>query len=209
MSNLFGDYLGKKGLKQLRIAETEKFAHVTFFFNGQSDVVFKDEDRILVPSPKVATYDLKPEMSAYEVKDKMIEALKTEKYDVVILNFANPDMVGHTGVFDAAVKACSVVDECVGEVVDQVLKQDGVVFLTADHGNAEQMVDYLTGKPMTSHTINLVWLSLISNRKELQKGNITLKPTGGRLADVVPTMLEVMGLEKPSEMTGESLILKK
>ncbi|HPO50710.1 MAG TPA: 2,3-bisphosphoglycerate-independent phosphoglycerate mutase, partial [Spirochaetota bacterium] len=147
-TNLFGEVLSKKGLKQLRIAETEKFAHVTFFFNGQSDVIFEGEDRILVPSPKVATYDLQPEMSAYEVKDKVIEAVKSEKYDVIVLNFANPDMVGHTGIFEAAKKACETVDECVGLVVDEVLKKDGVVFLTADHGNAEQMVDYTTAAPM-------------------------------------------------------------
>ncbi|OHD14524.1 MAG: phosphoglycerate mutase (2,3-diphosphoglycerate-independent), partial [Spirochaetes bacterium GWB1_27_13] len=178
LSHLFGEILSKKGLKQLRIAETEKFAHVTFFFNGQSDLVFEGEDRILVPSPQVATYDLKPEMSAYEVKDKAIEAIKSDKYDVIVLNFANPDMVGHTGDFEAAKKACAVVDECVGLVTDEILKKDGVVFLTADHGNAEQMLDYTTGAPMTAHTSNLVWLSLISKRPELQKDKIRLKVTG-------------------------------
>jgi len=208
LSNLFGEYLGSKGLTQLRIAETEKFAHVTFFFNGQSDVVFKNEDRILVPSPKVATYDQKPEMSAYEVRDKAVEAIKSGKYDVVILNYANPDMVGHTGVYEAAVKACSVVDECVGDVVNVALEMDGVAFVTADHGNAEQMIDYNTNKPMTSHTTNLVWFSLISKRPELQKGKISLKATGGRLADVIPTMMDIMGLEKPLEMEGLSLIEK-
>jgi len=208
LSNLFGEYLAKKNLKQLRIAETEKFAHVTFFFNGQQDIVFEGEDRILVPSPKVATYDLKPEMSAYEVKDKAIEAIRSDKYDVIILNFANPDMVGHTGVFEAAKKACEVVDECVGLVVDEILKKDGVVLLTSDHGNAEQMVDYITGEPMTAHTSNLVWLTIISNRENLQKNKIRIKPTGGRLADIVLTLIEIMGLEKPDSMEGVSLIEK-
>lgn len=207
-SNLFGQYCADNGLKQLRIAETEKFAHVTFFFNGQSDVVFKDEDRILIPSPKVATYDLQPEMSAYEVKDKAVEAINSDKYDVVILNYANPDMVGHTGVYEAAVKACTVVDECVGAVVDAVVAKDGVAFVTADHGNAEQMVDYTTNQPFTSHTTNLVWFSLVSKRPELQKGKISLLATGGRLADVIPTMIDVMGMKKPAEMDGESLIIK-
>ena len=208
LTNLFGQYLADNGKTQLRIAETEKFAHVTFFFNGQSDVQFATEERILVPSPKVETYDLQPEMSAYEVKDKAVEAINSGKYDVVILNYANPDMVGHTGVYDAAVKACAVVDECVGAVVDAAIANDGVVLVTADHGNAEQMVDYITGKPMTSHTTNLVWLSLISNRPELQKDKIRLKVTGGRLADLIPTMIECMGMEKPADMDGESLICK-
>ena len=208
LANLFGQYLADKGMNQLRIAETEKFAHVTFFFNGQSDQVFKNEDRILVPSPKVATYDLKPEMSAYEVKDKTIEAVESGKYDVIILNFANADMVGHTGVDEAALKACEVVDECVGEVVDAVLKKDGTVLLTADHGNAEQMQDYITGEPMTAHTSNLVWLSMISKNPELQNGKVRIKPTGGKLADLIPTMIDIMGLEKPEEINGESLIQK-
>ncbi|MCK5267461.1 MAG: alkaline phosphatase family protein, partial [Spirochaetes bacterium] len=208
LANLFGQYLADKGMNQLRIAETEKFAHVTFFFNGQSDQVFKNEDRILVPSPKVATYDLKPEMSAYEVKDKTIEAVESGKYDVIILNFANPDMVGHTGVYEAALKACEVVDECVGEVVDAVLKKDGTVLLTADHGNAEQMQDYITGEPMTAHTSNLVWLSMISKNPELQNGKVRIKPAGGKLADLIPTMIDIMGLEKPEEINGESLIQK-
>jgi len=208
LSNLFGQYLQDKGLKQLRIAETEKFAHVTFFFNGQSDVVFEGEDRALIPSPKVATYDLKPEMSAYEVKNKAVQLINEDKYDVIILNFANPDMVGHTGVFDAAKKACEVVDECVGEVVNEILKKDGVVLLTSDHGNAEQMIDYNTNSVMTAHTTNLVWFTLISNRKNLQKTNISLKSTGGKLADVIPTLIEIMGMEEPKEMTGISLIEK-
>ena len=170
--------------------------------------MFKGEDRILIPSPKVATYDLKPEMSAYEVKDKALETIKTDKYDVIILNFANPDMVGHTGVYEAAKKACEVVDQCLGEVVDAILEKDGTVLLTSDHGNAETMIDYETNSPMTAHTTNLVWLSIISNRVELQKNKIVLKTSGGTLADVIPTMIDIMGLQKPIEMSGESLIKK-
>lgn len=206
LTNLFGQYLADKGLKQLRIAETEKFAHVTFFFNGQSDVQFENEDRILVPSPKVATYDMQPEMSAYEVKDKAVEAIESDKYDVIVLNFANPDMVGHTGIYDAAVKACETVDDCVGQVIDAVLKKDGVTFLTSDHGNAEVMVDYNTGKPQTAHTNLQVWFHLISNRPELQKGKVAIKPSGGKLADLIPTMIDVMEMETPADMAGESLI---
>ena len=149
---------------------------------------------------KVATYDLQPEMSAYEVRDKAVEAVKSGKYDVIILNYANPDMVGHTGVYEAAVAACSAVDECVGAVTDAVMEMDGVAFVTADHGNAEQMIDYTTNKPFTSHTTNLVWFSLVSKRPELQKGKVAIKATGGRLADVIPTMIEVMKMEKPAEM---------
>lgn len=205
-ANLFGEFIAKQGLRQLRIAETEKYAHVTFFFNGQSDVVFENEDRVVIPSPQVATYDLKPEMSAYEVRDKVLELLDKDIYDVIILNFANPDMVGHTGIFEAAVKACEAVDECVGSVVKKILELDGVVLLTADHGNAEQMRDYITGEPMTAHTSNLVWCTLISNRPELQNGAIRLRPSGGRLADTTPTLLEIMGYQKPAGMDGESLI---
>ncbi len=207
MPNLMGEVISKSGLTQLRIAETEKFAHVTFFFNGQQDDIFKNEDRILVPSPKVATYDMQPEMSAYEVTDKMLEALDTEKYDFIVLNYANPDMVGHTGDLDAATKACKVVDECVGKVVDKVLEKDGVVLLTADHGNAETMVDSETGKPQTAHTINKVWLSIISNRVNLQKDSIELREDG-KLADLSPTILDIMGVKIPNEMTG-NIIYKK
>jgi 2,3-bisphosphoglycerate-independent phosphoglycerate mutase len=208
LTNLFGDFVSKQGLRQLRIAETEKFAHVTFFFNGQSDVVFENEERILVPSPDVATYDLQPEMSAYEVKAKALDAIASDRYDVIVLNFANPDMVGHTGDFKAAKQACEVVDACVGEVVDAILKKDGVALLTADHGNAEQMIDYVTGKPMTAHTSHLVWAHLISNRADLQKQVLRLKPCGGKLADLIPTLIEVMGLEKTTDMEGRSLIEK-
>jgi len=205
-TNLFGEFIARKGLRQLRIAETEKFAHVTFFFNGQSDIVFENEDRVLIPSPQVATYDLQPEMSAHTVRDKVLELLDADLYDVIILNYANPDMVGHTGVYDAAVRACTVVDECVGAVIDKILALDGVALLTSDHGNAEQMRDYQTNEPMTAHTSNLVWCTLISKRDNLQRTQIRLRPVGGRLADLAPTLLEIMGYQKPPEMEGESLI---
>ena len=201
LKNTFGEYISNKGLTQLRIAETEKYAHVTFFFNGGEEKQYKGEDRILVPSPKVETYDLKPEMSAYEVTDKVVEAINSEKYDCIILNYANPDMVGHTGNLEAAIKAIETIDECVGRVVEAVQKQEGVLLITADHGNAEQMIDYKTGEPHTAHTTNLVPLILISERE-----NVKLRE--GKLADIAPTLLELMGLEKPKEMTGESLIEK-
>lgn len=207
LKNLMGEVISNLGLKQLRIAETEKFAHVTFFFNGQQDIVFKGEDRILVQSPKVATYDMKPEMSAYEVTDKMLEALDKEIYSFIVLNFANPDMVGHTGNFEAAIKACKVVDECVGKVVNKVLEKDGVVFLTSDHGNAETMVDPVTGKPQTAHTSNPVWFTIISNREELQKDKIKIKKDC-KLADISPTILHIMGYDIPEEMTGKIMIEK-
>ena len=198
--NTFGEYISKKGLKQLRIAETEKYAHVTFFFNGGEEKQYEGEDRILVPSPKVETYDLKPEMSAYEVTDKVIEAIKSEKYDSIILNYANPDMVGHTGSIDAAVKALETINDCVAKVVEAVKSVDGVLLITADHGNAEQMIDYKTGEPHTAHTTNPVPLAVVG-----LPGNKKVRE--GRLADLAPTMLDIMGLEKPDEMTGESLIV--
>ena len=198
-TNTLGEYISKKGLKQLRIAETEKYAHVTFFFNGGVEQPNEGEDRILIPSPKVATYDLKPEMSAYEVTDAVINALSEDKYDLVILNYANPDMVGHTGVIEAAVKAVETVDECLGKVVDKVVSMDGTVFITADHGNAESMIDYSTGKPMTAHTTNLVPFLYVSNHsKDLKEDGI--------LADISPTILTEMGLDIPKEMEGKSLI---
>ena len=199
IKNTFGEYISRKGLKQLRIAETEKYAHVTFFFNGGEEKQYEGEDRILVPSPKVETYDLKPEMSAYEVCDKVVDAIKSEKYDSIILNFANPDMVGHTGVIDAAVKALEAIDECVQKVVEAINSVNGVLLITADHGNCEQMIDYETGEPHTAHTTNPVPLAIVglpSNRKIKE----------GRLADLAPTMLDIMGLEKPDEMTGVSLL---
>ena len=198
--NTFGEYISKKGLKQLRIAETEKYAHVTFFFNGGEEKEYEGEDRILVPSPKVETYDLKPEMSALEVTDKVVEAINSEKYDSIILNYANPDMVGHTGSLEAAVKAVETIDGCVGKVVEAIEKQNGVLIITADHGNAEQMIDYKTGEPQTAHTTNPVPLILV--------GLEGVKLKEGKLADLAPTMLDIMGLEKPQEMTGESLIEK-
>ena len=201
LKNTFGEYISKLGLTQLRIAETEKYAHVTFFFNGGEEKQYPGEDRILVPSPKVETYDLKPEMSAYEVTDKVLEAIKSEKYNAIILNYANPDMVGHTGNLEAAVKAIETIDECVGKVVEEVENKKGVLLITADHGNAEQMIDYKTGEPHTAHTTNPVPLILIG------MGDVKLKQ--GKLADLAPTMLDIMGLEKPEEMTGESIIVKK
>ena len=198
LKNTFGEYISSKGLKQLRIAETEKYAHVTFFFNGGNEKQYEGEDRILVPSPKVETYDLKPEMSAYEVTEKVVEQIENQKYDAIILNFANPDMVGHTGNLAATVKAIETIDECVGKIIKAINKVQGVVLITADHGNAEQMVDYKTGEPHTAHTTNPVPLILVGME------DVNLKE--GKLADLAPTMLDIMGLEKPEEMTGETLI---
>ena len=198
--NTFGEYISNKGYTQLRIAETEKYAHVTFFFNGGEEKQYKGEDRILVPSPKVETYDLKPEMSAYEVTEKVLSAIEEDKYDNIILNFANTDMVGHTGNLEAAIKAVEVIDECVGKIVNLVREKEGVLLITADHGNAEQMIDYKTGDPHTAHTTNVVPLILVGME------NVQLKP--GKLADLAPTMLDIMNLEKPEEMTGESLIVR-
>jgi len=199
IKNTFGEYISNQGCSQLRIAETEKYAHVTFFFNGGNEVKYEGEDRILVASPKVATYDLQPEMSAYEVTDKVVDVIRKNETDVIILNFANCDMVGHTGVLEAAIKAVETVDECIGKIVNEVLKVEGTIIITADHGNAEQMIDYATGDPHTAHTTTPVPL-IIAGCKE----DIKLKE--GRLADIAPTMLDLMGLEKPEEMTGESLI---
>ena len=200
IENTFGEYISKKGLTQLRIAETEKYAHVTFFFNGGREVPYANEDRILIPSPKVETYDMQPEMSAVEVTRNVVDAIKSRKYDAIILNYANPDMVGHTGNLEATIKALEVLDNCIGEVVKEIENQNGHLIITADHGNAEQMIDYKTGEPHTAHTTNEVPLVLIG------KENIKLKT--GRLCDLVPTMLELMELEKPEEMTGVSLIEK-
>ena len=199
VANGLGEYLSQMGLTQLRIAETEKYAHVTFFFNGGTETVFPGEDRVLVPSPKVATYDLQPEMSAVEVTDKCVERIESGAYDVIILNFANCDMVGHTGVFDAAVKAVETVDTCVGRVVDATLKMGGIAMITADHGNAEQMEEP-DGSPMTAHTTNPVPFILCGAGTELR--------SDGRLADIAPTILDVMGLACPPEMDGKTLIIK-
>ena len=197
--NGLGEYLSQMGMTQLRIAETEKYAHVTFFFNGGSETVFPGEDRCLIASPKVATYDLQPEMSAVEVCDKCVERIESGAYDVIILNFANCDMVGHTGVFEAAVKAVETVDECVGRVVDATLKMGGIAMITADHGNAEQMTE-ADGNPMTAHTTNPVPFILCGAGTELR--------ADGRLADIAPTILDVLGLACPEEMDGSTLILK-
>ena len=203
IKNTFGEYLAAHNMTQARIAETEKYAHVTFFFNGGVEEPNKGEDRILVKSPKVATYDLKPEMSAYEVCDKLVDAIKSDKYDVIIINFANPDMVGHTGVEAAAIKAVEVVDECVGRAVDALKEVDGQMFICADHGNCEQLVDYETGEPFTAHTTNPVPFILVN-----ADPSYTLRENGC-LADIIPTLIELMGMEQPAEMTGKSLLIKK
>ena len=201
LTNTYGEVVSNHGLTQLRIAETEKYAHVTFFFNGGEEKQYPGEDRILVPSPKVATYDLQPEMSAYEVTEKVVKAINSEKYDTIILNYANPDMVGHTGSLPAAIKAVETIDECVEKVVEAILAHDGKLIITADHGNCEQMIDYKTGEPHTAHTTNPVPLILVSNDE-------SLKVKSGKLADLAPTMLELLGIEKPKEMTGESILVK-
>ncbi len=204
LTNTFGEYLAANGKTQARIAETEKYAHVTFFFNGGVETPNKGEDRILVNSPKdVATYDLKPQMSAYEVCDKLCEAIKSDKYDVIIINFANPDMVGHTGVESAAIKAIEVVDECVGKAVDAIKSVDGTMFICADHGNAEQLVDYESGAPFTAHTTNPVPFILVNYDSSY------ILRENGCLADIIPTLLQIMGMEQPKEMTGKSLLIKK
>lgn len=203
IKNTLGEYLAACGKTQLRTAETEKYAHVTFFFNGGIEAPNKGEERILVNSPKVATYDLQPEMSAYQVADNLVNAIKSDKYDVIIINFANPDMVGHTGIEAAAIKAVEAVDECVGKAVDAIKEVDGQMFICADHGNAEQLLDYQTGDPFTAHTTNPVPFILVNYNTDY-----TLR-SEGKLADIAPTLLEMMGLPKPEEMTGESLLIKK
>lgn len=199
LKNTFGEYISGKGLKQLRIAETEKYAHVTFFFNGGVEKTYEGEDRALINSPKVATYDLQPQMSAYEVTDELLSRIASDKYDVIILNYANCDMVGHTGVFEAAVKAVEAVDDCVGKIVDAVLAKGGVCLITADHGNADKMYEP-DGSPFTAHTTNPVPFVVVGYDCKLREG--------GRLADIAPTMLDILGLEQPAEMDGESLIAK-
>jgi 2,3-bisphosphoglycerate-independent phosphoglycerate mutase len=199
VKNNLGEYLSRMGMTQLRIAETEKYAHVTFFFNGGVERQYEGEDRVLVPSPKVATYDLQPEMSAWEVTEKCVERILSGEYDVVILNFANCDMVGHTGVFDAAVKAVETVDTCVGKVVEATMQMGGIAMVTADHGNAEQMLQEDGKSPMTAHTTNPVPFILCGAGTVLRRG---------RLADIAPTILDVLGLELPPEMDGKTLIVK-
>lgn len=203
IANTFGQFLADHKKTQVRIAETEKYAHVTFFFNGGVEEPNQGEDRILVPSPKdVATYDLKPEMSAYGVCDKLVEAIRSNRYDVVIINFANPDMVGHTGIEAAAIKAVEAVDTCIGRVVEAIREVDGVMFICADHGNVEQLADYKTGEPFTAHTTNPVPFILVNGEP-----GVTLRE-GGALCDIAPTLIDLMGMEQPKEMTGKSLLVK-
>ena len=201
VKNSLGLYLSELDFTQARIAESEKFPHVTYFFDGGVDGKIKGCDKFHIPSPSVATYDLKPEMSAPEVTEKVVDAINSKKYDVIILNFANPDMVGHTGSLPAAIKAVETIDECVQKVVDAMLAHNGTILITADHGNCEQMIDYKTGEPHTAHTTNPVPLILVTNDE-------TLKVKSGKLADLAPTMLEILGIEKPEEMTGESILEK-
>ncbi len=203
ITNTFGEFLASHNMTQARIAETEKYAHVTFFFNGGVEVPNPGEDRFLVNSPKVATYDLQPEMSAYEVCDRLVDCITCGKYDVIIINFANPDMVGHTGVFEAAVKAVETVDTCVGRAVDALLKVNGQMIICADHGNCDQLIDYETGEPFTAHTTNPVPFIMVNYDEGYELRS------GGCLADLVPTLIEMMGMEQPPEMTGKSLLVKK
>ncbi|MTJ82136.1 MAG: 2,3-bisphosphoglycerate-independent phosphoglycerate mutase [Telmatospirillum sp.] len=200
LERILGEVVADAGLSQLRIAETEKYAHVTFFFNGGREAVFEHEDRILVPSPKVATYDLKPEMSAVEVTDKLVEAIGTGKYDLVVVNYANGDMVGHTGILEAAIKAAETVDNCLGRLTAAVEKAGGSLLITADHGNAELMRDQVTGEPYTAHTVGKVPAILVGGPAGVDA------LSEGRLADVAPTVLALMGMEQPAEMTGHSLL---
>ena len=199
IKNTLGEFLSNHKIPQLRIAETEKYAHVTYFFNGGIEKQYDGEDRILVPSPKVATYDLQPEMSAYMVTDKVLRAIESDKYKVIILNFANCDMVGHTGIMEAAEKAVEAVDTCANKVINAILSKKGNVILTADHGNAEKMIDYETKKPWTAHTTNPVECVIAGD------GDITLRKNG-RLADISPTILDLLDMDAPKEMTGSSLI---
>lgn len=203
LANTFGEYISRHGKTQLRIAETEKYAHVTFFFNGGVEYPNEGEERVLIPSPKVPTYDHMPSMSAYEVTEEVIRRIESKAYDVIILNYANCDMVGHTGFLDAAIEAVETVDTCIGRVVDAVLKAGGVALITSDHGNAELMTDPNTGQPHTAHTSNVVPFILADDSRKQAKLR-----EGGRLADIAPTLLELLDLPKPSEMSGESLIEK-
>jgi len=206
LSHVLGEVVAQAGLKQLRIAETEKYAHVTFFFNGGEERSFAGEDRMMVPSPKVATYDLKPEMSAPEVTDRLVAAIESGVYDFILVNYANADMVGHTGDFGAARRAVEAVDLCLGRVVDAVRRQGGAMLITADHGNAEMMTDSGTGQPHTAHTTNPVPVLLVEAARPGR--NTVLGLRDGKLADVAPTLLELLGLEQPREMTGHSLIIQ-
>jgi 2,3-bisphosphoglycerate-independent phosphoglycerate mutase len=200
LKKVFGEIVSDAGLKQLRIAESEKYAHVTFFFNGGEEKVFKGEDRIIIKSPEVPTYDLKPEMSAGEVTDEVLKSLSEKKHDVIILNYANPDMVGHTGDVDAAVKAVEFLDMCIGKLEAAILKQGGVMIVTADHGNCEEMYDEKTGKHVTSHSTNPVWFMLVGDKFD------DAQLRDGKLSDIAPTMLQLLSIDQPEEMDGESLI---
>ncbi len=200
LTNILGEVIAKEGLTQLRIAETEKYAHVTFFFNGGEEKEFDGEERILIASPKVATYDLKPEMSVYEVTDELVKAIENQKFDVIICNFANGDMVGHTGIIDAALKAVKAVDECLGKVEAAIKNVGGVLIVTADHGNAEKMVDENTGQPYTAHTVGKVQAVLVNDKSGVKAMN------DGCLADIAPTMLDLLNIKQPKEMTGASLL---
>ncbi len=202
LKNIYGEVVSEHGMTQLRIAETEKYAHVTFFFNGGEERMFKGEERILINSPKVATYDLKPEMSVYEVTDALVNAIESKKFDTIICNFANGDMVGHTGIMSAALQAVAAVDKSLGRVMKAIKDVDGVLFVTADHGNVEKMVDEKTGQPYTAHTVGKVQ-AVLYNAPANVKGM-----EDGRLADVSPTLLDLLGLEKPADMTGHSLLKK-
>lgn len=202
LTNIFGEVIANHGLTQLRIAETEKYAHVTFFFNGGEEKEFKGEERILVSSPKVATYDLKPEMSVYEVTEKLVDAIENKRFDVIVCNFANGDMVGHTGIMEAALKAVAAVDECVGKVERAIKDVGGVLFVTADHGNAEKMLDETTGVPYTAHTVGKVQGVLVNDQSPIKRLH------DGKLADIAPTLLELLHIDKPAEMNGNSLIEK-
>ncbi len=204
LTNMMGEVVSRAGLTQLRIAETETYAHVTFFFNGGAEQPLPGEQRILVPSPKVATYDLKPEMSAYEVTDRLVEAILSAKFDFIVVNYANTDMVGHTGDFAAAKKAVEVVDECIGRIAAATEKMGGALLITADHGNAEMMMDHETGQPHTAHTVNRVPVMVVGGAEPGRNAPFTLHD--GRLSDVAPTLLELLGLKQPIEMTGTTLI---
>ena len=199
LSNVFGEYIANQGLHQLRIAETEKYAHVTFFFNGGVEQPFEGEDRILIPSPKVATYDLKPEMSAPELTDQLVEAIESNKYDAIVCNYANGDMVGHSGNFDATVQAIEALDQCLGRVTKALHKVGSAALITADHGNAEQMRDEQSGQYHTAHTCNPVPLIYVGERPAALAEN-------GALCDIAPTLLQIMGLPQPTEMTGKPLL---
>jgi 2,3-bisphosphoglycerate-independent phosphoglycerate mutase len=198
MDNTLGEYLSAQGLKQLRLAETTKYAHVTFFFNGGVEEPYPGEDRILIPTPSVATFDLQPEMSAYGITDALVEAITSQQYDLIIVNYANADMVGHTGIMPAAIKAVEAVDICIGRALDAILSVDGQMLICADHGNSDKMIDLQTGEPFTAHTTNPVPFILVNYKKDLEPG--------GKLCDIAPTLLEMLALPKPPEMTGRSLL---